>query len=96
MRFHEVTVFRFLLVFFFIVLCNTMIICPDAAFADNEDNLNDILDGFEEDTAIPDNDMDVLNGFDDEFVDSFAPPLPRHPQLLQHRRKHIPDYHIPA
>jgi hypothetical protein len=77
MRFHEVSVFRFLLVFFFIILCNTMIVCPDAAFADNEDNLNDILDGFEEDTAMPDEGLDVLNGFDDEFDDSFEmPPAP--------------------
>ncbi len=75
MHFHELTIFRFLIIFCFIIICSTMMFCPEAAFADNNDDLNDILDGFEENTAIPDDDMDVLNGFDDGFVDSFeAPP----------------------
>lgn len=59
---------------------------PDMSFAEEDSDLSDILEGFEEDAAIPDKtpdeDMDVLNGFDDTFEappapsDSTAPPLP--------------------
>jgi len=46
-----------------------MLSFTDIAFADNEEDLSEILDGFEEDTAVSDDDMDVLNGFDNLLKD---------------------------
>ncbi len=87
MRCHDLRVFRILVVFFIICLCGMVISLPDIAFADDDSGLNEILEGFEEDTATPgitpditpgtikapDQEMDVLNGFDDAFRDSPAP-----------------------
>lgn len=87
MKCHDLTIFQIRGVFLIIILCGIMISLPHPAFAEEDTHLSDILDGFEKDPvtseiALPvtpdtiqttDEDLDVLNGFDDAVEDSIAP-----------------------
>jgi len=77
--------FNCLAVFLILLLFTMMIPFPDMIFAEEDPGLNEILEGFEDDAASPvnspaissdtvntlDEDLDVLNGFDEGFDGDF-------------------------